>query len=629
MLTIRMYIYIMKKCERTGCEVMVRQAAGKIRGLIIRRRLLLSVILVAVAAAATALIFILSTLPSFQVEYKVSVHSVKDKTLKVSVRYKNYNVFSARTFELAEGQHEILEPECVDNEKKPVKFEEKDGIIKIGPVSSTSKYFDFTYVIPVGYGGKSGSQGALYDDLLAFSGEQVFLFPYFDARKEMKVSDRIRKISIQVDINKDWDSILPYSDISNRKQQAPVIIENPDWHTMYNLSKSCFAFGKFNKVPIKTKKNHFSILVDAGAKEAVSQDTTDAIGALYDYYNGLFGYGLTEYPVVLFRDNAVNQSKIISGVSGKSMGFSFNANSDKDWKALSHSLYTAFFDSRVKIRTLHYPPNLWLYKGLGTYYENASLDYLPEKIKTQFGLSSDAGLRELYSRYLYYRFKEPGVFKISPAEEGGALNAQLEYFHYTEAPIAIKTIDNIAAAAFGSSDTLLHTIIRNYSNSETLEVGKLMTEIVGTHEALIRSYLSGDTVMMYPGVLIGEESPSKVILQLDKYENLLYSWLMNELPGYPVDVVNLLQPKKVMEEVKKRRLKFATEEEEKLVSSFSPTVYVLLYQYALQADVCGEKDLKDPLLKFKLLNSKENVKKWDDFTKNMEVRIDDDANQVN
>lgn len=608
---------------------MVIRELKKIKSFIEKKWLIFLAIIVAATVITTAAIFILFGSKSFQVEYKVSVNSIKDKTLKVNVRFKNYNAFSSNTFELAKGQLEIKDVKCTDDTKKEVKFEDKDGVLKIGPVSSNSKYFDFTYVIPVGYGGKSGSQGVLYDDLLVFSGEQVLLFPYIDSTKEMKVSDSIKRISIQADVNKEWDSLMPYVSIEDRNKKVSVSIENPDWYTMYNLSKSCFAFGKFKDVAIKTKKNKFNVFVDGGVKEALSEDTSVAIGKLYDYYTGLFGYELMNYPIILLRDDVENKTKIIAGVSGKSMGFTFDANSGEDWKSFSHSLYTAFFDSKVKLKTLHFNPNLWLYKGLGTYYENASLDSLPQKIKTKFEFSSAIGLRELYSQYIYYRLKEPGLYKISPAEESSALGAQLEFFYYTEAPIVIKTIDNIAMDKSGSPDTLLRTILNKHSNEETVEIGKLMVEVVGEQESVIRSYLSGDKIMLYPDTLVGEESPSKVIIGLDKYENVLYSWLRNELQSYPVDVINLLEPKKVMEETKKRGLKFATDEEEKLVSSFSSTIYVLLYQYALQADVCGEKDLKDPLLKFKLLNNQENVKKWEDFSKNMEVKIDKDGKQIN
>lgn len=290
-------------------------------------------------------------------------------------------------------------------------------------------------------------------------------------------------------------------------------------------------------------------------------------------------------------------------------------------KTFSHKLYTAFFDSKIDSVNLHYPPNVWFYKGLATYYENLSIDFLPDEIKTKFGLNSNDGFKELYTRYIYFRLKEPAAFKLSPADEARMMRGQMQFFYYTEAPLVIKTIENIANISSGKDNAVISYLMKNAKEKKT-NMATLMLNVIGSNEETIRNYLSGDKILPYPGVVsTGNEDPDKIVRQLVQYERLLWSWFSSERSDYPYDEIYLFDPDKLADEVIKKDIKFASDDVEKLTGAYSPTIAMLIKEYMLRASVCGEKDINDPSLIFKL-NTDDNIKKWVDYLVKLGVKMD-------
>ena len=56
---------------------------------------------------------------------------------------------------------------------------------------------------------------------------------------------------------------------------------------------------------------------------------------------------------------------------------------------------------------------------------------------------------------------------------------------------------------------------------------------------------------------------------------------------YPYDPVFLIKTDRLYQEIEERDLSFATPEVEQLVKDYSETLYLLLMQNALRADLCG------------------------------------------
>ncbi|EKD94385.1 MAG: hypothetical protein ACD_26C00078G0001, partial [uncultured bacterium] len=360
------------------------------------------------------------------------------------------------------------------------------------------------------------------------------------------------------------------------------------------------------------------IFIDAISRNNFTKDVETGIINLFAYYDKTFGSKLYSCPIVLIRKDPTIQSKdIINGAVGaKSLSITLNPDSAYFWRTLSHTLYTAYFESKISIRNIHYPPDTWLYKGLATFYENLSMDSLPEVIKGNFGLSSMQGLRDIYSKYLYFRLKEPAVFKISPADEGSALDGQLQFYYYTEAPLVVSQIEFIMSRDSKKGSALLEYLLK-HSNDKSIMVGRMVAALIGDKEQVIREYLSGEKIMPFPGPLSSEEEASKVVKVLNDYEQLLSTWIRAFRPDYPTDEIVMLNPEKISDEVIKRNIRFAEDDVEKMVGDYSPTILMLLKQYALRMDVCGEKNIKEPLLKFKLLGDEKNITKWSTFITKM------------
>ncbi|HEX2926582.1 MAG TPA: hypothetical protein VHP38_10055 [Ruminiclostridium sp.] len=561
-------------------------------------------------------IWVKPLLSSVKMEYTLKPDSASDKTLGVGIRIKRKTFLSSSSFIMGNGNFTPNNTKCVDNNGKPVLFNKKGDKLVIGPVGRNVKYIDLSYKVKIGDFDGNVNQGAYYDDLIAFSGDNTLYFPYFNYEdgSYADIKRQISEITIKADVKEGMKAVIPYQAKYNVKQTDPVKIENPDWRVVYNLGKSCYAFANFDELSIKGEKTNAHILIDPYLKSKLSSQTESLISKLYDYYTGLFGKGLENCPIIILRSDPSSAHMVLGGIGGKSLGMSINPMDGNEVKTFSHSLYSAFFDNKINIINLHYQPNLWLMKGMATYYENMSLDYLPDNMKNKFIFGSDQGFRELYTRYIYFRLKEPVMFKISPADEKNALQGQLQFFFYTEAPLVVKNIEDMSDQMSGGKNNIMSYLLK-HREDDKIDVGELMLSAVGQNEALFRNYLSGDTIIPYSGIISGKEDPAKIIKQLNDYEKLLCSWIQQDIPIYPYDNISLLNPDKLASAAIAKNVKFASDDTEKMVGAFSPTILLLLEQYKLRADICGLSDINDSTLKYKLLGNETNVDKWNNYIK--------------
>jgi len=552
--------------------------------------------------------------PGFALDFKVRSENLEDKLLSVSIRIYPAQSSKSRNIILGKGSIEVLEPACLDENGREVPVTDENGLINIGPIGEDVSYAEFSYKVKVGRIINRRLQGDAYDDLLVFSGENVLLLPYFNplSEEDMKSIDTyLSRISIQVDGNEDWNAIMPYQQIYNASQNLPVTIEKPDWNVLYNLSKSCYAFGKFETLAIQTKDGYINFFVDSACANKLNPENIIAMANIYNYYRDVFGKGLKDYAVVLLRQELDNGFAILGGVSGKTLGLSVNMESGEDWYILSHSLYHAFFDNIVQAKNLHYAPNLWLYKGLANYYVDKSAEALPDDIKEEYGIQMDGDLSQVYNRYLYFSFRDPGLLKLSPAMEMMNMTAEDEFYYNTKVPLVIDFIEKTLESRNKTKNNLIGALVER-AGEKSISMGEFMLELLGQDEEKIRAYLAGDDIIPFLEPWAAKEDVIQIIEDLSQYNQMLTTLYYYEVPTYPYDPVIALNFKPVLDEAEKRKVKLSSDEIEEKIRNYSETLYCLLIQNALRADICGVEDLSEPDLFYKL-NTEDNLKKWAEF----------------
>ena len=99
---------------------------------------------------------------------------------------------------------------------------------------------------------------------------------------------------------------------------------------------------------------------------------------------------------------------------------------------------------------------------------------------------------------------------------------------------------------------------------------------------------------------------------LASYEDNLSALFDQQYVLYPYDPVFLIETDQLKQEIEERGLSFATPEVEQLVKNYSETLYLLLMQNALRADLCGIEDPGAAGVKTEL-NSQENGQIWADY----------------
>ncbi|WP_040761116.1 hypothetical protein [Ruminiclostridium cellobioparum] len=574
--------------------------------------------------SAVFFFFIKPGLSTIKIEYTIKPQFNEEKTVEINMKIIRDGIFSPVKIILGSSSFNPIDAKCMDSDGNEVLFSAEDNKLILEPSGSNPQYIDLSYKVKIGDFSGSAYQGIYKDDLIAFSGEGSLFFPYFDYDQEGhgNIGRTVSKIVIKTDAGSGIKEVVPYQK-NGGKQLESVEINNPDWNVIYNLSKSCYAFGDFINKYIKGRNGDVNILFDPAYKSQLPDETVRVIGSLYDYYAELFGGGLEDCPIIILKNDRAKENTTVAGIGGKSLGISMEPGNENDIRTFSHSLYSAFFDNKINAVNLHYQPNLWLYKGLATYYENLSLDCLGENAGKNYRFNSSDGFAELYSRYIYFRLKEPSMYKLSPADEKSALQGQLQFFFYTEAPLVIKSIEDMAETAPAKKNALL-TYLLEYRAEKNINVGELMLAVAGEREELIRNYLSGDTIMPYSGSISEKEEPEIITRRLDDYERLLCSWNQQEIPIYPYDRIFLLEPEKIADASIAENVVFASKQTEEMVGNFSPTIFMLLKQYKLRADVCGLKDINDPLLKYKLLSDEVNINKWNEYIKNLGLDSEND-----
>jgi len=426
-------------------------------------------------------------------EYKIKPGDIEKKSLDVNIRIYSTEMTQ---FLLAKGSIDILSSRCVDQKGRQIPFDDAEGIIAIGPISEDVEYIDYSYSTILGEVEGDRVKGDLYEDLMVFSGEDTLLFPFFDNTEALDNLDKyISKIAIEVETQEGWNSVMPFQ--ANINQDNKVFIDNPDWYVFYNLAKSCYAFGRFEPLTIRTIDGTYDFFVDTAYKQKLTSENVKAMTNIYNYYTQIFGKGLSDYAVVLLRNEPTRGFPILGGVGGKSLGISLDMKTGIDWYTFSHTLYHAFFDSKIHARNLHFPPNLWLYKGLAEHYVDKSAATIPLGIREKCEIIVDENLDSTYARYLYF-LEEELMSKVTPAYEADIEGIQREYYYNIKVPLVINEIEDMAQKRHGTQHNLIGVLMK-YAEEGNVNLANIMTEVLGSDEAIVRAYLAEEDVIPYSG----------------------------------------------------------------------------------------------------------------------------------
>ena len=514
--------------------------------------------------------------------YTVGDPSYDDMTLRVTLDISNVKRLGETVY-LTVQNTRIFDIEAIcGNGAMPFRLD--SGTLSFAPASGA---VSISYSIQLGIEEKHGKNGVCYPDLIAFAGDQAFILPeqLMDATDE-QISRLVSRITVNFDLpSLTW--IIPF------EINSSVIVDKPDWFKIYDFSKSAYVFGDFTKYPIPGG----NIFIEA--PDHADGEMLRKAGALIGEYRRLYGESQGSTPdIVMLRSS---RGEILGGAGIHSICSTFDSGKPRDWQLLSHRLGHSFFDSAVTVKNFHFKPTLWFYEGLITYYETVSMDAI--------GYSPEDIFSEMAGRYYYMRLKDPLVLSVTPMNEKELiLGGQLEFLHYSYAPLIYKALNG----QLPGDDGILSFILSNAVNQD-MDVNYIMRSLFDIQiPGVVKDSVYGCEVIDagFTGTIPG----SQMLEALRDYEKLLWTWFRQDFLNYPLDEIDASFASRAADEAKRRRLAFADEDTALKIESFSTTVYELLMEYTLRADVCGV-SLTDLDLRYKLLADESNVNKWKNFIK--------------
>ncbi|WP_422448699.1 hypothetical protein [Thermoanaerobacterium sp. DL9XJH110] len=567
---------------------------------------------IAAAVAAAAAFYFRWSFSSPELNYYIKVSSFPEKQVEVRVEAKNPSLAMKKMrFYRGSVNCRGLRVDGGEAGEKPAVLQ-KDGFVEVETRGGGG--LNLTYKVKLGMMGKHGHQGGVYEDLFVFDGDSVLIFPeVFYTGSDTEIKKAFKRVSVSIEKSPGLETIVPEwgkKQLENRWIKLTMV--SPSWMDIYNLRQAGFALGKF-EVKLGGEDGKPVVYADSGSGLKYAKEAIDGIESLYRYYSKLFK---TRVPlrIVLLRKDPADGAYIMGGTGADVICSTFDPSNARDWQLLGHRMFHAFFDSTVKARGFHEPPQLWFYEGLATYYENVSLDSLPDKIKADLKIDVPAYFSNLFKRYLYMRLKDPYLLTIVPLREAEIISSpgKTEFLHYTQAPLIIKAVEDYSYKNRGVSDAILNCIMKN-RNGSGINLTDILEETTGDMAGAFFQGLfnSGDILPLW--YLAGEnEDAAAVIRELNSFEHTMWSWFRLEIIDYPGDNLTGKGLYELSGKAEKEGVYFAAPDIEKKVLETSPTVYHLLKQYAMRAKVCGV-DYQDPLLRFKLLNDRENVLKWERY----------------
>ena len=548
-------------------------------------------------------------LAQFGVSYTVEPTDIESKIVSVSIELTPDKLSPDRMFYLDIGEVEASEPVCTDADGTEIALNNLGSAWEIGPVSEDCESVVFQYDVKLGENTGVDFQvdGDLYEDLLAFQGKKVLMMPLFDSNNLTHMEKYISSVSFQLAGGSDWNAIIPFAPANSPEKSFQL--ERPTWYDYYDLINSSYCFGSFEPLNLSSGGENAVFYLDSAIRESAELSDLSMVISFYNYYTGVFGSNLDK-PVVLLRTNEDGESIILSGVGGQSAAISLSMYTPDACQTMSRTLYHAFFDSKVHARNLHYQPNEWLYRGLGDRYVNASAEALPQELKDLYGIQVQDDLNTRYMKYLFISLKDPVMASLSSDMEGSMAAGQEDVYFNVKVPLILETIESFTSQK--QENALLHYLMEQPQRQD-VNISRLMQDLLGDNEEMVRAYFSGTSfIPNYWNLSAQNWSAEDTVNLLAGYEDTLSTLFDQQYVLYPYDPVFLIKTDRLNQEIEERDLSFATPEVEQLVKDYSETLYLLLMQNALRADLCGIDDPGAAGVKTEL-NSQENGQIWADY----------------
>ena len=550
-----------------------------------------------------------SDLAQFGVSYTVEPTDIESKIVSVSIELTPDKLSPDRMFYLDIGEVEASEPVCTDADGTEIALNNLGSAWEIGPVSEDCESVVFQYDVKLGENTGVDFQvdGDLYEDLLAFQGKKVLMMPLFDSNNLTHMEKYISSVSFQLAGGSDWNAIIPFAPANSPEKSFQL--ERPTWYDYYDLINSSYCFGSFEPLNLSSGGENAVFYLDSAIRESAELNDLSMVISFYNYYTGVFGSNLDK-PVVLLRTNEDGESIILSGVGGQSAAISLSMYTPDACQTMSRTLYHAFFDSKVHACNLHYQPNEWLYRGLGDRYVNASAEALPQELKDLYGIQVQDDLNTRYMKYLFISLKDPVMASLSSDMEGSMAAGQEDFYFNVKVPLILETIESFTSQK--QENALLHYLMEQPQRQD-VNISRLMQDLLGDNEEMVRAYFSGTSfIPNYWNLSAQNWSAEDTVNLLAGYEDTLSTLFDQQYVLYPYDPVFLIKTDRLNQEIEERDLSFATPEVEQLVKDYSETLYLLLMQNALRADLCGIDDPGAAGVKTEL-NSQENGQIWADY----------------
>ena len=548
-------------------------------------------------------------LAQFGVSYTVEPTDIESKIVSVSIELTPDKLSPDRMFYLDIGEVEASEPVCTDADGTEIALNNLGSAWEIGPVSEDCESVVFQYDVKLGENTGVDFQvdGDLYEDLLAFQGKKVLMMPLFDSNNLTHMEKYISSVSFQLAGGSDWNAIIPFAPANSSEKSFQL--ERPTWYDYYDLINSSYCFGSFEPLNLSSGGENAVFYLDSAIRESAELSDLSMVISFYNYYTGVFGSNLDK-PVVLLRTNEDGESIILSGVGGQSAAISLSMYTPDACQTMSRTLYHAFFDSKVHACNLHYQPNEWLYRGLGDRYVNASAEALPQELKDLYGIQVQDDLNTRYMKYLFISLKDPVMASLSSDMEGSMAAGQEDFYFNVKVPLILETIESFTSQK--QENALLHYLMEQPQRQD-VNISRLMQDLLGDNEEMVRAYFSGTSfIPNYWNLSAQNWSAEDTVNLLAGYEDTLSTLFDQQYVLYPYDPVFLIKTDRLYQEIEERDLSFATPEVEQLVKDYSETLYLLLMQNALRADLCGIDDPGAAGVKTEL-NSQENGQIWADY----------------
>lgn len=549
----------------------------------------------------------------FSVEYRVKPGNIGGKLLSVSVRLKPEYLSPQKMLYLSKGEVNTSKPDCADGNGNPVAVKDLEEAWEIGPLGDGVSAVDFSYTVKLGESSEDETRvtGDLYSDLLVFQGKKVLMLPWLDSGHIQHPEPYITGLAFQLDSGQFEDAVMPFG--RENSGEKAFRLERPSWYDLYDIGNSSFCFGSFEPLKISSQAAEATFYLDKAAKSSSATYDLNAVLAFYQYYAEKFGEGLGGYPFVLLRSTAEGRV-ILGGVGGKSAALTLSMPQPDDCQTMSRTLYHAFFDSKVTARNLRYQPNLWLYDGLADYCVQASADALTPQLRQIYGIEPGDNMDKKYMRYLYYSLTDPVLAALSPDREGEMPTAQKTFYYGTKVPLLLQTMEKFTQQ--NKKESLLRLLVKQ-KQREDLDLSGFMRDALGGSEPVFRQYVSGASfIPNYWNFSGNSMSRDEILSELSSYENSIADSYQKEDVAYPKDTIGLIDENALKEEIGSRKLSFASAEVEQIVQNYSDTLYLLLMQNALRANVCG---IQDPgaLSAKTAIHTKANEQRWLDYAKKL------------